>query len=227
MIFTIIYQLVFQNSRLFMYDMLRLLLKSSLKCQPIYSAGNILPLFIHILFEGHFTKARHLKDEGIKSNFLIVWKANNSFIVWCLTIDDDLMISFSFFSLFFWSSVDYLTRDICSKLKLASLLHLGNAENSLNCGFSFRGHSESCKIGPDFSRKISKQWRKMYLQVLWAHHPLVPVTQSRVELMRFKYQRCYGSGMFKIIPLRHPTYIGVDFCVSEDGSGPKFQWFDH
>ena len=128
--------------------------------------------------------------------------------------------NFFFFLLFFFFSslVDYLTRDICSKLKLASLLHLGNAENSLNCGFSFRGHSESCKIGSDFSRKISKQWRKMYLQILWARHPLVPVTQSRVELMRFKYQRYYGSGMFKIIPLRHPTYVGVDLCVSGDGT---------
>lgn len=54
-----------------MYDMLRLLLKNSLKCQPIYSAENVLVLFTHILFEGHFTNARYLKDECIESNFLM------------------------------------------------------------------------------------------------------------------------------------------------------------
>lgn len=51
-------------------------------------------------------------------------------------------------------------RDIRSKLKLASLLNLGNAENSLNCGFSFTGHSEPCKIWSDPSEKIREQGRK-------------------------------------------------------------------
>lgn len=51
-------------------------------------------------------------------------------------------------------------RDIRSKLELASLLYLSNTENSLNCGFSFRGHSEPCKIWSDFSKKIRKQGRK-------------------------------------------------------------------
>lgn len=48
-------------------------------------------------------------------------------------------------------------RDIRNKLKLASLLHLGNGENSFNCGFSFRGHSEPCKIRSGSSKKIRKQ----------------------------------------------------------------------
>lgn len=53
-ILDIISQSAFQNSCLFMYGMLRLLLKNSLKCQPIYSAENVFPLFTHILFEGYF-----------------------------------------------------------------------------------------------------------------------------------------------------------------------------
>lgn len=35
----------------------------------------VLALFTHKLFEGHFTKARYLRDEPIEFNFPMVWKA--------------------------------------------------------------------------------------------------------------------------------------------------------
>lgn len=53
-----------------MDDRLRLSLRNFLKCQPIYFVENVLALFTHILFEGHFTKARYLKDECMESEFL-------------------------------------------------------------------------------------------------------------------------------------------------------------
>lgn len=48
---------------------------------PYNLQKTVLAVFTHILFEGHFTKARYLKDGCMESNFLMVWKANNSFIV--------------------------------------------------------------------------------------------------------------------------------------------------
>lgn len=61
---------------------------------PYNLQKTVLAVFTHILFEGHFTKARYLKDGCMESNFLMVWKANNSFIVWWFAIDDDFFFFF-------------------------------------------------------------------------------------------------------------------------------------
>ena len=74
------------------------------------------------------------------------------------------------------------------------------------------------QMGSDFSRRMTKNWRKSTFNAYEFVTPLVLVTQSRIELIRFKYQRCYDNGLFRSHSLEALTYVGLNPWVPGDGT---------
>lgn len=146
----------------------------------------------------------------------MVWRANNSFIVWCLAIDDDLIFFFSLFFLFLKFSGLFNERHM-QQVKACKLTSSQQCIKLLKWWIFFQRALWIMQMGSDFSRRMTKQWRKSTFNAYEFVTPLVLVTQSRIEWIRFKYQRCYDNGLFRSHSLEAPTYVGLDCWVPGDG----------
>ena len=146
----------------------------------------------------------------------MVWRANNSFIVWCLAIDDDLIFFFSLFFLFLKFSGLFNERHM-QQVKACKLTSSQQCIKLLKWWIFFQRALWIMQMGSDFSRRMTKQWRKSTFNAYEFVTRLVLVTQSRTEWIRFKYQRCYDNGLFRSHSLEAPTYVGLDCLVPGDG----------